>query len=141
MIKFRYQFTVDRPLEEVFAFVTHMENLPRWAAGVIEVKQVSAGPLGPGTRYRLTAKPPVGPKTYSECVFAEYEPGRKLTNKSNFGPIPFTEVYYFTPAGTGTTIDYETEMRPGGFLALFQFPIRLLITRLIKSDECGHNAW
>ena len=43
---------INQPIEEVFAFVSNSENLPRWRSTVLECKKTSKGPLGVGSTFR-----------------------------------------------------------------------------------------
>lgn len=47
---------IARPLEEVFAFAANPANDARWGSDLVEVTQLSPGPLGVGTRFRYTAR-------------------------------------------------------------------------------------
>jgi uncharacterized protein YndB with AHSA1/START domain len=66
---------LDRPPEEVFAFVADHRNAPRWQGGLHEVRRLTDGPLGVGTEHefvRLFA----GRRVASRNRFVEFEPGR-----------------------------------------------------------------
>ncbi len=41
MIKIEKSMVINRPIEEVFAFVINVEKLPQWAGPVLEAKQSS----------------------------------------------------------------------------------------------------
>ena len=45
---------IDRPIEDVFDFLSEMENSPRWGR-TQHTEQVSEGPLSVGTRFHETA--------------------------------------------------------------------------------------
>jgi polyketide cyclase/dehydrase/lipid transport protein len=47
---------IERPLAEVFAFVSDPENLPRWNYYVIGCTKLEAGPTRVGSTYRLVRK-------------------------------------------------------------------------------------
>ena len=49
-----YQATIDRPSEEVFAFVADAENNPSWHAHVNETRWIDDGPIRLGRRGRQT---------------------------------------------------------------------------------------
>ena len=42
---------VDRPMGEVFAFLSDFANIPKWNYFVLEVRRLSESPIGIGTSY------------------------------------------------------------------------------------------
>ena len=60
MQTFENTVTIQRPADEVFAFLADFENIPRWNYAIEETKKASAGPVGVGTRYRQTRTVPAG---------------------------------------------------------------------------------
>ena len=72
---------IDRPVEEVWEFLTDLSKLPKWNFGV-EAKQTSAGPLGAGTTLQLKASRMV----YSARIL-EFESGKKWTFEFSSGPF------------------------------------------------------
>jgi len=47
---------VDRPVEEVWDFISTFENTTRWSRGVLEARQTSDGPLGVGSTLQTVVK-------------------------------------------------------------------------------------
>lgn len=56
MIQFENTIRVDRPIDEVFAFLSDPENFPKWNYYVLDVRKLSNGPIGVGTIYHLLRK-------------------------------------------------------------------------------------
>lgn len=50
MIEFKNTIVINRPLPEVFQFVSEFENLPKWNYYVLEVNKLKDGEDGPGTK-------------------------------------------------------------------------------------------
>ena len=50
MINVQASIEIERPVEEVFAFMTDLEHLPSWLEGVKEARSLSADPTAPGAR-------------------------------------------------------------------------------------------
>jgi hypothetical protein len=48
MRRFESSFVINRPLEEVFAFLANLENDAKWRREWVEAKNTSEGPLGVG---------------------------------------------------------------------------------------------
>ena len=56
MARFETSVTIDRPVEEVWKFITDLSNMPKWS-NILESKQTSPGPMGVGTMIQDTRKP------------------------------------------------------------------------------------
>ena len=56
MLEFENTIRIDRPIDEVFAFLSDFENIPKWNYYVLEVRQLSEGPTGLGTTYHQVRK-------------------------------------------------------------------------------------
>jgi uncharacterized membrane protein len=46
MLEFENTVYTDRPIGEVFAFLSDFENIPKWNYYVLEVRQRSESPIG-----------------------------------------------------------------------------------------------
>ena len=56
MIEFTNKIYVERPLIEVFEFISDFENLPKWNYYVLDVNKLVDGPVGVGTKYQQVRK-------------------------------------------------------------------------------------
>ena len=56
MLEFENTIRIDRPIGEVFAFLSDLENVPKWNYYVLEVTKLSNGPIGIGTMYHQVRK-------------------------------------------------------------------------------------
>lgn len=56
MIGFENTIRIERPIEEVFSFVSDNENIPKWNYYVTDVTKTTPGNIGPGTTYHMTRK-------------------------------------------------------------------------------------
>jgi carbon monoxide dehydrogenase subunit G len=68
---------VDRPIEEVFAFLADGENDPKFSPRVIEIGKTSEGPPGVGTIYASTVKD-AGMTTKREFKLTEFDPPTRI---------------------------------------------------------------
>jgi uncharacterized membrane protein len=108
--------TVERPIEEVFAFLADGENGPRWRSGVLDVERVSGE--GVGTRYRQGVKGPMGRRVAADYEVTEYAPPRALAFRATAGPVRPEGRYELEPAGAGTAVRFALECTPTGFARL-----------------------
>jgi len=56
MLEFENTIRIDRPIVEVFAFLTDFENIPKWNYYVLEVRRLSESPTAIGTTYHQVRK-------------------------------------------------------------------------------------
>ena len=56
MLEFENTIRIDRPVDEVFAYLSDFENIPKWNYYVLEVRQLSESPIGVGTTYHQVRK-------------------------------------------------------------------------------------
>jgi uncharacterized membrane protein len=105
MIALSNQIEIDRPVADVFRFIAHVENTPKWQPAVIESVQITEGPLRVGSQFREVATM-MGRRVTTVCEVTEYVPERKLGWKAtSTGPFSYATSYTFTPAGNRTRID------------------------------------
>jgi uncharacterized protein YndB with AHSA1/START domain len=70
--RFEATVVIDRPIEEVFAFLADGENDPKFSSRVLEMAKTTDGPPGVGTVYASTVKD-AGVKTKREFKLTEFE--------------------------------------------------------------------
>jgi hypothetical protein len=94
---------IDRPPAEVFRFVAtdHVRNHPRWDP-LMELEQVSEGPIGVGTviRRRHTH---YGEPIEGTMEVVEYERGRAFGMVIHDGPVEIRSRMSFDPEGQEST--------------------------------------
>ena len=56
MLEFENTIAIERPIDELFAFLSDFENIPKWNYYVLEVRQLSESPKGIGTTYHQVRK-------------------------------------------------------------------------------------
>jgi uncharacterized protein YndB with AHSA1/START domain len=96
---------IDRPVEEVWKFITDLSNVPKWETAVLEVKRTSAGPVGVGSTWELKRKD--NWTLPQRCI--EFEPNRKLCFVITSGPAEGTVVTY-----SMETVEGKTKLTSGG---------------------------
>ena len=73
MLEFENTIRIERPIQEVFAFLSDFENVPKWNYYVLEVRQLSDGAIGIGTTYHQVRK-----TDEQDFRITEYEPNHKV---------------------------------------------------------------
>ena len=75
--RFEGTIVINRPIEEVFAFLADGENDPKFSPRVLEIAKTTDGPPGVGTTYASTVKD-AGMKTKREFKLTEFEPPTRI---------------------------------------------------------------
>lgn len=75
--RFEGTAVLDRPIEEVFAFLANGENDPRFSPRVLEIRKTTDGAPGVGTRYASTVRD-AGVKTRREFELTEFAPPTRI---------------------------------------------------------------
>src|SRR6266480_3841847 len=97
-MKTRQSVVINLPAEEIFAYMSDLENLVDWSGSTIAVRKISPGALHIGATLRSTMRF-LGRWMDITFEIVEYEPGRCLTIKSLSGATPCLFCYQFEPTG------------------------------------------
>jgi len=130
---------IERPIEEVWNFVTDLSKHSEWCAEGDKEQQTSPGPLGVGSTY--FAENPKNGKRITGRI-DEYEPNRKVTYEGTSGLAKGTTISCtFEPIEGGKTRLRETvELRPRGFTRLLMPFVASSLKRRVKaSAETGFS--
>jgi uncharacterized membrane protein len=133
MATLEISIVINRPVEEVFAFVSNSENYPKWSSWSREVKITSAGPIGVGTTYRAVVTF-LGRRIEGEIECTEYEPNRSYATKSTSGPFPAESRVTFERVEGGTRVTNTLVAEPGGFFKLAEPLLVSMIKRQFEAN-------
>jgi uncharacterized protein YndB with AHSA1/START domain len=114
---------IRRPIEDVFAFLSDFENVPKWNYAIVETRKVSEGAVGVGTIYQQVRSVPKRSEESFEVT--AYNPPRHLEVRGQLGPFPSRLSYALDalPEGTLVTNAVELELRgPGRLLGRVVVP-------------------
>jgi uncharacterized membrane protein len=133
MINVEKSIIIQRPVEEVFNYVSNLTHSAEWQSGLTEVRQITEQPLGVGTRYALV-RTFMGRKMEANNEITELNPGVKVAFKTISGPIPLEASYQFEPAEMGTKLTLKIEMQPKGFVSLAEPLISASLQRDVQAS-------
>ena len=136
MIDVEKSINIQRPVEEVFNYVSNLTHSAEWQRGLTEVRRITEQPLGVGTRYALV-RTFMGRKMEANNEITEFTPGVKVAFKTISGPIPLEASYQFETAEKGTKLTSKIEMQPKGFVSLAE---PLISASLQKDVEANLNV-
>src|SRR5260370_21705596 len=111
---------IERPIEEVFAFLTDARNNPLWQANadLKATRQEPEEPVGVGTRITETWQF-MGRKTEATREVTEDELNQKCTQRHLWGANPIKEgMLLFQPVAEATRCTYTALVQAGGGVSL-----------------------
>ena len=104
------QIEIERPIEEVFAFVADARNDPQWCPRVFSCKQVEGEGPGPGARYEARHRPTLLPPHIRRIEVLEYDAPTSIRwRQSDLGGV-FEIDYRLTPTEKGTRLTQSDEI-------------------------------
>jgi uncharacterized membrane protein len=137
MIDFTTTIEIDRPVNEVFAYVADPAKLPTWQTNTVEVTQTTDGPLRVGSRLREVHLAPGGRRLESLVEVTELDPNRVFALRIVEGPLPVDGRFVFAPAATGMTqVAVHGSGRPRGAMRL----LAPLLSRVLRRQFAAHLA-
>ena len=111
----RYQATVQspRPPTETFTYLATFSNAAEWDPGVLAGEQLDAGPVAPGTRFRLVV-PFLGRRMPLTYQVTSYQPGHEVMLTAANGLLHATDKITVTGDAGGSAVSYDAEVRLRG---------------------------
>ncbi|HEX6269379.1 MAG TPA: SRPBCC family protein [Anaerolineales bacterium] len=109
---------INRPAEDIFAFLNTPENHPKFVPGMIEFKKTSPGPLDQVGATIRGVRQFLGQRMELPYEITEYEPGNRLGMKGAIGPITFEDGYVLDPMGNSTRVKFWLELTLTGLIML-----------------------
>jgi uncharacterized protein YndB with AHSA1/START domain len=112
---FKATVVIDRPIDEVFAFLADGENDPKFSPRVLEIAKTTDGPAGVGTVYASTVKD-AGMKTKREFRLTEFEPPTRIRwAETSKNLVTASEGGYdLAPDGDGTRVTLHNVLEGHG---------------------------
>ncbi len=126
MIDVARSITINRPVAEVFAYVSDLSNEPAWHTDVLEARQTSEGPIGIGTTFLIRVKPSMGVSEGLEEVIG-FELNRKQVLRGEMGSMRPTITDLFEPADGRTKFTRRIQIEASGLMKLMLPLVRPMI--------------
>jgi uncharacterized membrane protein len=133
MINVEVSIVINRPVAEVFDFLSNMENNMKWRTSQQEVTKLSEGPIGVGTTYRMVNHV-LGRRLETEAEVIEYEPNRKYTTRDKSENLPLKAQRIFEAVEGGTRVTLILQADPSGVFKIAAPLFATMAKRSIESD-------
>lgn len=135
MINLDFGVLIDRPIKDVFTFVSNPNNMSKWNSAVVSLEQVSSGAVGVGSKFKTVGEM-MGRRIEGEMQITAHEPDTKCGFQVNAGPMQVNLTLSFKTVGTGTKVSLNAQGNPGGIFKLAEG----VMTGQIKSMMEGNLA-
>jgi uncharacterized protein YndB with AHSA1/START domain len=137
MARVEHKTLIKTTLEKAFDYVVQPANRPNWIGSVLEVTNISEGPLGVGTTWNEKQKV-AGRVLEYQCRITEFDRPKNWAMEITMLGVKSKLINYFEPEEDRIRmtliIDYTL---PGSFLG--QIADRLLFERIFEKT-CRENA-
>ena len=110
--------TINRPIEDVFAVLTNVENTGKWFPGDVKEWWTSPPPHGVGSTRRARVKMGLV-TTENDAVTTVYEPPHRAGLKGTSKNAPFEAMLTFQTVEGGTRVESNIELDLRGPAKLF----------------------
>lgn len=118
MEKIEESVEIERPVDQVFAYVINIKNLPIWEQTILEVEQTSPGQIGIGSTFQGITKV-MGRRTAWTSKATEYELNKKYGETISSGSTQINLQWIFEPRGENTKFTVVHDIKMGGLLRIF----------------------
>ena len=127
MAKVEANVVINRPLAEVFQYISINENALQWQSGLLETR-ITNDVTGPGRAWIDTVQF-VGRRLEVPFQLTDRQLDQKIAFQSTGGPIPMQGSYAFEPATGGTRVTFLLTGEPGGFFKLAEPVLMQILQR------------
>jgi len=131
MPEVRRTIVIERPPDQVFAFLTDPANDQRWRR---HVKEISANePPRRGSVVHQVVQGPAGRGIRADYEVTAFEPPTRFAFNVTTGPVRPVGEFLFRPLGTGTEVTFSLHAELGGLK-------KLLMSRPVQSSMDSEAA-
>lgn len=112
---------IEAPPDEVFAYLSDLEKLSEWQAGVVSARRTSEGDMGVGAT-ALVTREVVGNRVEAPLTITEHDPPRRLAIGSEVSGVKAHATLDFEPSedGEATDLTFAMEIRGSGFTGFIE---------------------
>lgn len=133
MIVFHTSIEIERPLGEVFAYVSDPGNFPSWNSAVQDVRPTSAAANSPGSTYAMTRQLPTGAATNQLEIVSSEQP-HEFAIRTTTGPTPFLYRYRFALENGKTIVQLDAQVELDGVASFMPQLARLAVKRGVDDN-------
>lgn len=127
MAKVEANVVINRPLADVFQFMSANENALQWQSSLLDTR-ITNDVQGIGRTWIDTIQF-LGRRMETPFQLTDWQLNQKIAFQSMGGPIPMQGSYAFAPSGDGTQVTFQLTGEPGGFFKLAEPVLMKMVQR------------
>ena len=132
MIQHEVTIHLNKPVEQVFAFLMDTSKLSTWQSNLIKSEQLTDGPLRKGSRFREVRR--INNKEEEiQAEITALEPNKRLETKTVTKPQAMVS-YSLDPEQGGTRLRYKFTLITSGMMRLLEPVIASSIKKDTQTD-------
>jgi len=117
MIKIEKSIIINRPVEDVWKFISNVENIPKWNRGTRKGRVTSDGSIGVGAKVQYLRQF-LGRQLIVKLRVSEYVPNKVIVLQLSAGLVTAQTGFTFEPVQAGTRLTHPSEIELGGWWKL-----------------------
>ena len=134
MIKVEKSIIINKPVEEVFNYVTAPQNYTKWQSGVTNIIE-DRGPRNTVGSQFTEVRKFMGQEMHTTLELTEFVPNARWTAKVVKGPVPYEVNMTFQPVEGGTKVTTSVDGEPKGFFKLAEGMVAGQLEKSLAEDE------
>lgn len=132
MIKVEKSVVINKPVEDVFNFMTAEGNYAKWQAGVEQV--IEGGPRNTVGSQFTEVRKFMGQEMRTTLELTEFVPNSHWSAKVVKGPVPYAVIITLAPVDGGTRMTTCVEGEPKGFFKLAEGMVAGQLEKSLTED-------
>jgi uncharacterized protein YndB with AHSA1/START domain len=133
MIAIEKSIFINRPVQEVFEFMSNPANDAQWQSSTESAEWTSEGLPGVGSTIKQVGRF-MGRDTTGTGEVTSWDPPNELSVKSLTGPIPFESKTRFDSKENGTQVTISAQAEPGGFFKIAEGLVKRQAEKQFDAD-------
>ena len=125
------EIVINRPVSEVFEFLSKPENDPKWRHGILEISRTSG--IGTGSKYQQVMTGPGGRRMSVDIEITDSQKDMLITFHATSGPIRPKGAYVFKDDGGNTRLQLMLEVELKGVKRLMGPMVQKVMTLEVSS--------
>jgi uncharacterized membrane protein len=132
---FSEMITINRPVAEVFEFISDLSNGPKMNEDIISVEKLTDGPISVGSKFK-EAKMIRGRNAEATIEVVQYKPSEAFSAQSEANGLKVIYHYQMSESTDGGTyVHFKCEVKTSGIIMSLTKP---LIVKMLKQEDGDH---